>query len=93
MASTDILSRPKQYKTQFAAWGWSKNFTHDLARYMNDAHNRRLRKGKPSSQFVWRNQTWTVEAAQKLLTEEELEKSQNEALSRDPFTIPRSASG
>jgi hypothetical protein len=82
---------PKQYKTQFAAWGWSKNFTHDLARYMNDVHNRRLRKGKASSQFVWRNQIWTVEAAQKLLTEEELEKSQNEALNiptpRPPFGI------
>ncbi|KAH8723108.1 hypothetical protein GQ44DRAFT_828516 [Phaeosphaeriaceae sp. PMI808] len=82
---------PKQYKTQFATWGWSKYFTHELARYMNDKHNRRLLQGKTSSQFVWRNQIWTVDAAQKLLTTDELKKSQNEALSmptpKTPFGV------
>ena len=57
---------------------------------MNDTHNRRLRKGKASTHFVWRNQTWTVEDAQKLLTEDELEKSQNEASSK---SIPFCSSG
>jgi hypothetical protein len=48
---------------------------------MNDKHNRRVQEGKSASEFIWRKQTWTVEDAQKLLTEEELEKVTNEILS------------
>jgi hypothetical protein len=55
---------------------------------MNDKHNRRLLQGKASSQFVWRNQIWTVDAAQKLLTTDELERSQNEALGETRLSYP-----
>jgi len=64
MACIDV-SREKQYKEIFGAWGWRKNLPSEYAQWMAQKAQKRKREDDKDTIFFWKGNQWNGEDAEK----------------------------